>query len=322
MEWISMDDGVRLYLRRWEPLSAPRAVLHIIHGMSEHSLRYGRLARRLNQAGIEVWAADQRGHGKTAAEGNNDPGKGGLSGHCADRDGFNRVTADIDIINRVIRKEHPGVPLFLMGHSWGSFVAQNYIETFGGLNAPGKDPVSLAGCLLSGSRGPGGAKTALGVLVMNLLAFVRGSRGKSRLARAVADGPYSRPFRPNRTSFDWLSRDEKEVDAYVQDPFCGNLCSAGFYRDLVKGLNWIHRAEGVKAIRPDLPVYIFSGSADPVGEMGESPTILAAVYRTAGVQDLELVLYPGARHETLNETNREEVAESLLSWLDRHCRVQ
>jgi alpha-beta hydrolase superfamily lysophospholipase len=208
-----------------------------------------------------------------------------------------------------------------MGHSWGSFVVQNYIETLGGEYPGVDDPVRLSGCVLSGTRGPGGAKTALGVPFMNFLAFVRGSRGKSRLARAVADGPYSRPFRPNRTGFDWLSRDEKEVDAYMKDPLCGNLCSAGFYRDLVNGLNRIHRAEAVQAIRPDLPVYIFSGSADPVGEMGESPTALAAVYRTAGVRDLELVLYPGARHETLNETNREEVTESLLSWLERHCRV-
>jgi alpha-beta hydrolase superfamily lysophospholipase len=320
-----MDDGVRLYVRNWKPGAGPegkpRAVLHIVHGMAEHSLRYERLARRLNQAGIEVWAADQRGHGRTAADGNNDPGKGGLLGHCADRDGFNRVTADIDIINRAIRKERPGVPLFLMGHSWGSFVAQNYIETFGGLNASGKDRVILAGCVLSGSRGPGGVKTALGLPFMTILAFFKTSRGKSRLARAAADGPYSRPFRPNRTAFDWLSRDESEVDAYVEDPLCGNLCSAGFYRDLVRGLNRIHRQEAIRNIRPDLPVYIFSGTADPVGEMGESPMALSAAYRIAGLKDVELVLYPEARHEALNETNRDEVTESLLSWLERHCTM-
>jgi alpha-beta hydrolase superfamily lysophospholipase len=320
-----MDDGVRLYVREWKPEAnsggKPRAVLHIVHGMAEHSLRYERLARRLSQVEIEVWAADHRGHGKTADPSVNDPGRGGLLGHCADKDGFNRVTADIDIINRAIRKEHPGVPLFLMGHSWGSFAAQNYIETFGGLNAPEKDPVNLAGCVLSGTRGPGGVKTALGAPFMNILAFVRGTRGKSRLARAVADGPYSRPFRPNRTAFDWLSRDESEVDAYVEDPLCGYLCSAGFYRDLLGALNRIHRQEALGNIRSGLPVYIFSGTADPVGEMGESPMALSAAYRIAGLKDVELVLYPEARHETLNETNRDEVTESLLSWLERHCTM-
>ena len=144
MDWITTNDGIRLYLRRWETPAAagssPRAVLHIIHGMGEHSLRYERLARRLNGEGITVWAADQRGHGRTADTTVNDPGRGGLLGHCADRDGFSLVTGDIDTINRSIKAEYSGVPLFLLGHSWGSFVAQNYIETWGGLNPPGASP--------------------------------------------------------------------------------------------------------------------------------------------------------------------------------------
>jgi alpha-beta hydrolase superfamily lysophospholipase len=324
MEWITMDDGIRLYLRRWEAFpeaqgGPPGAVLHIIHGMAEHSLRYERLARRLNEEGIAVWAADQRGHGKTADTKINDPGRGGLLGHCADRDGFSRVTADIDIINRSIETEYPGVPLFLLGHSWGSFIAQNYIETWGGLNPPGPSlSGGLAGCVLSGTRGPGGLNLRLGVPVMAFLAFFRRSRGRSRLARALSDGSYNKPFRPGKTGFDWLSRDEEEVAAYVKDPLCGGLCSSGFYRDLAGGLRQIHRRESLDGIRRDLPVYVFSGSADPAGDLGVSPTALLAAYRSLGIEDLEFVLYPDARHETLNETNREEVTGSLVSWLLRH----
>jgi alpha-beta hydrolase superfamily lysophospholipase len=321
MEWYSMDDGTRLFIRRWT-VPNPQAVLHIVHGMSEHSLRYERLAVRLNEEGIEVWAADMRGHGETALSGGNDPGRGGLKGHCADREGFTRVSADVDAINREILKCLPGTPLFLMGHSWGSFIVQNYIETFGGIvprtNEP--PPVPLAGCILSGTRGPAGAKIALGRVFMALLAFLKGSRKGSKLARAVADGPYSQPFRPNRTCFDWLSRDEAEVDAYVNDPLCGNLCSCGFYRDLMALLGRIHKDEAMKNIRQDLPVYIFSGSADPVGDMGASISALSAAYRALGIKDLEFVLYPEARHETLNETNRDEVTESLVSWLLRHIK--
>jgi alpha-beta hydrolase superfamily lysophospholipase len=314
-----MDDGVRLYIRRWDTgVKAPKAVLHIVHGMSEHSLRYERLAKRLTSEGIEVWAGDMRGYGRTAADKNNDPGKGGLQGHCADKDSFSRVTLDIDTINRTILKERPGVPLFLMGHSWGSFITQNYIETLGGKYPGIADPVRLSGCILSGSRGPAGAILAFGLPFMTLLAFLKGSRRGSKLARAMADGAYNRPFRPNRTNFDWLSRDEKEVDAYINDPLCGNLCSAGFYRDLMRLLSRIHKPEAMQGIRPDLPVYVFSGSSDPVGNMGESPTTLVNLYRTLKIRDLEFVLYPDARHETLNETNREEVTESLLSWLLRH----
>jgi len=319
---MPMDDGTSLYLRRWKPAGGtPRAVLHIVHGMSEHSGRYARLARRLLDENIEVWAADQRGHGETSRNRQNDPGKGGLLGHCADKDGFSRVTADIDIINRAIGKEYPDVPLFLMGHSWGSFIAQNYIENYDGHSpVPAIQPVNLAGCILSGTRGPDGAQVALGGPAMVLLALILGPRKGSSIAKAAADGPYNKPFRPNRTPADWLSRDEKEVDAFVADPLCGFLCSVGFYRDMALALGRIHRAEEVKKIRKELPVYIISGSADPVGEMGESPTALAAVYRQLEIRDVELVLYPDARHEPLNETNREEVTESLLSWLLRHCK--
>ena len=315
-DWFPMDDGTRIFLRRWKTAS-PRAVLHIVHGMAEHSLRYARLARRLNQEGIEVWAADQRGHGETAKNNNNKPGKGGLLGHCADGDSFARVTLDIDTLNRAIRNEYPGVPVFLMGHSWGSFIAQNYIENFDG-KLPGDDPVILAGCVLSGSRGPNGIKITLGAPFMSFFAFIIGQRRKSALARTMADGPYNKPFRPNRTDFDWLSRDNNEVDAYAADPLCGMLCSVGFYRDMAGALKRIHKRDEMGKIRKELPVYVISGSADPVGDMGESPAALVVAYRHLEIKDLETVLYPDARHETLNETNREEVQENLLSWLLRH----
>jgi len=284
--------------------------------MAEHSLRYARLAQRLGDEGIEVWAADQRGHGKTAKNVQNNAGRGGLLGHCADVDGFARVTQDIDILNRAIRKEYPDLPLFLMGHSWGSFIAQNYIEKFDG---QGEVPVTLSGCILSGTRGPDGIKIAMGAPFMSLLAFIIGKRRKSKVAKAMADGPYNKAFRPNRTEFDWLSRDTKEVDAYVADPFCGVLCSVGFYRDMARALKRIHRPEEMEKIRKELPVYVISGGADPVGDMGDSPAALVVAYRHLEIADLETVIYPDARHETLNETNRDEVQESLLSWLLRHC---
>jgi alpha-beta hydrolase superfamily lysophospholipase len=277
--------------------------------MAEHSLRYEPLARRLCDAGIEVWVADQRGHGKTAADGVNEAGKGGLLGHCADRDGVSRVTADIRFLNGIIGEIHPGMPLFLLGHSWGSFVAQNYIENFGG----------LSGCILSGTRGPDGLKIALGAPLMALIALAQGSRGGAVLSRYIVDGSVNKPFRPSRTPLDWLSRDEGVVDAFVADPLCGNLCSAGFYRDMIGTLKRIHKPAAMAGISRDLPVYIFSGSADSAGDMGNSPTALVNAYRSLGIKDLEFVLYPDARHETLNETNREEVTENLLSWILRHC---
>ncbi|MDR1587710.1 MAG: lysophospholipase [Treponema sp.] len=315
-DWFTSDDGTRLFLQRWLPQpengeTKPLAALHIVHGMAEHARRYQRLAEKLSAAGIVVWAADQRGHGKTADLSVNGPGRGGLSGHCADKDGFSRVTRDIVNINEEMRKQYRGLPLFLLGHSWGSFIVQNYIENKGGID----------GCILSGTRGPGGFKMRAGLPLMVFFAAIFGRRKGSLLARAVADGPYNKPFRPNRSSFDWISRDEKEVDAYVNDPCSGYLCSTGFYRDLIAGLCRIHKPELMEKISRDLPIYIFSGSADPVGDMGASPTKLVNAYRSLGIKDLEFVLYPDARHETLNETNREEVMDNLLSWIRRHCNA-
>jgi alpha-beta hydrolase superfamily lysophospholipase len=312
--WFQCDDGTKLFLRRWSSVSGGEgsvAALHIVHGMAEHAGRYARLAEKLTAAGVEVWAADQRGHGKTADLSVNKPGLGGILGHCADKDGFGRVTADVHLINQEIRKSRPNIPLFMLGHSWGSFITQNYIETYEGNG--------IDGCILSGTRGPGGFQVRAGVPLMSVMAAILGPRKGSPAARAVADGPYNKAFRPNRTPFDWISRDEAEVDVYVNDPLSGKLCSVGFYRDLAKGLFRIHRTGAFARIRRDLPIYIFSGSADPVGEMGASPTALVNVYRSLGITDLEFVLYPDARHETLNETNREEVAENLLSWIRRHC---
>jgi alpha-beta hydrolase superfamily lysophospholipase len=154
--------------------------------------------------------------------------------------------------------------------------------------------------------------------VTAFLARVKGVRRYSALAHALADGAYNKPFRPNRTTHDWLSRDNEEVDAYVKDPLCGIPCSSGFYRDLTALLALIHRPERIDRINRRLPIYIFSGSADPVGDMGASPTALVGVYRAMGIRDLEFVLYPDARHETLNETNREEVTENLVVWMLNH----
>ncbi|MDR1972437.1 MAG: lysophospholipase [Treponema sp.] len=311
--WLPGAGNGRLFVRRWVSAKPDksRALLQIVHGMAEHSLRYERLARRLNARGIEVWAMDLRGHGHTADPKVNDPAWGGLPGHCADQDGFSLVTKDIHTLNQHIAEQRPGLPLFLLGHSWGSFLVQNYIETYGA-SAP-----RLSGCILSGTRGPGGFKIRAGVPVMALLSRLAGPRRYSALSRAIADGPYNKPFRPNRTPFDWLSRDNGEVDAFVRDPLCGMPCSAGFYRDLIALLDRIHRPERMERIDRRLPVYIFSGSSDPVGDMGASPAALVDAYRAMGIDKLEFVLYPNARHEPLNETNREEVMDNLLTWIEK-----
>jgi alpha-beta hydrolase superfamily lysophospholipase len=308
--WVDCDDGARLFVRHWSS-GKPRALIHLVHGMAEHSARYGRLAEKLCGEGFDLWAADLRGHGKTADDSINDSGKGGLLGHCADRNGFFRVVEDLRILSRhIVEQSVQELPFFIMGHSWGSFLVQAFIE-----NPPAGLP--LKGCILSGTRGPGGAELKLGYPFLAFLALLNGSRQVSKLAFTLSMGSYNKPFRPARTAFDWLSRDEKEVDNFISDPLCGQLCSSGFYRDMIGALGLVHRKKEIEKIDRNLPIYIFCGSADPVGEMGVSPTRLVNTYRANGIGDLEFVIYPDARHEGLNETNREEVMEGLLNWLKR-----
>ena len=332
--YFKTHDGTKLYLYRWsgsaDKDTEPKAVLHIVHGMAEHAYRYRRLAERLTNKGIEVWAADQRGHGKTADLNVNEADRGGLLGHCADDNGLTYVTADIHSINEEIRAVRKNTPLFLFGHSWGSFIIQNYIEYSHVASAEGHadsdnsekrlpGSIIINGCILSGTKGPGDIKVKTGLPLMTMIAALNGQRKTSGFAKSLADGSYNKPFKPNRTPFDWLSRDNEEVDKYVADRLCGFICSTGFYRDLAKLLYNIHRPDAMARINNSLPVYVFSGSADPVGDMGKSTTALVNIYRNLGINDCEYVLYPGARHETLNETNREEVIENLISWINKHC---
>ncbi|MFQ3547570.1 MAG: alpha/beta hydrolase [Termitinemataceae bacterium] len=307
--FITSDDGVELFVRIWSPDVPPRGIVQIVHGMAEHSKRYGRLAQRLCAGGYEVWADDHRGHGETAQSGKNTPEQGGLLGHCADKDSFFRVVKDLELISETILHERSGVPLFLLGHSWGSFLSQAYIERSGS---------HLKGCILSGTRGPGGFEVAVGAFLASLVGVVKGCRKFSPLVYSLADGPYNKAFAPNRTAFDWLSRDSAEVDAYVADPLCGFPCSVAFYRDLALGLQRIHTDEAIDRIPKNLPIFVFAGSADPVGEMGKSPTKLVEKYKEKGILDLEFILYPEGRHEMLNELNRNEVEENILNWLNRH----
>jgi alpha-beta hydrolase superfamily lysophospholipase len=304
------QDGVKLFLRKWKSVEPPRAVLLIVHGMAEHSGRYDATARFLAERHIEVWAPDHRGHGLTADLSLNDAALGGLLGHCADNDAFSKIIGDIDGIAAEIQKTYPALPLFLLGHSWGSFIAQGYIQSC---------QRSIAGCILSGTRGEGGLDVSLGAPFLTVFGALRGVRARSSILMRLADGAYNKFFRPNRTPFDWGSRDEKEVDAFIADPLCGKLASIGFYRDLARCLVRINNPKNTEKIRRDLPIYIFSGSADPVGHLGKGPTALAKKYRALGIHDLEFVLYQGGRHEMLNETNRNEVLEHLFCWLDNHC---
>ncbi|MDR2467916.1 MAG: lysophospholipase [Spirochaetaceae bacterium] len=307
--WLETTDGIRLFVRKWLPNTSVRAVINIVHGMAEHSGRYRHLGEFFCEHGIAIWCADQRGHGKTAEDPNNDEKEGGLSGHCADRHGFRKVLHDIDMVHKTIIKHHKNLPLFVLGHSWGSFLVQGYIEFYGG---------KISGAILSGTRGPGGVETRLGVRFLIFLTKLCGVRTRLSFVNAMILGRCLKTFAPCRTRADWLSRDEAAVDAALADPLYGQLPTLGFFRDMLYALNLIHKNRAMEKISRSLPVYVLGGDRDPVGEMGESVNVLIKKYVSLGIKDLSFVLYPGARHECFNEINRDEVLRNLLLWLEKH----
>ena len=173
------------------------------------------------------------------------------------------------------------------------------------------------GFILSGTNGPQGLLT-FGMSLAAAQMRLQGNTHRSLMLNALVFGPYNKGFGPIRTPFDWLSRDEAEVDKYINDPYCGKVCTARFFRDFFKLLSQIHQPQLMKCLPKDKPVYIFSGEDDPVGHRGKGVRRLIELYRKHGVQDLEYRLYPGGRHEMLHETNRAEVAADVLDWLERH----
>lgn len=299
-------EDLEIYVYKWEPKENVniKGVLQIAHGMAETAARYERFANYLTNKGFIVYINDHRGHGKTAKELEN-------VGYLAEKDGFKWLVEDMHTLTEIIKKENPNLPVFLLGHSMGSFLTQRYIMLYG---------KELSGAILSGSNGKQGLMLKLGLMMAKREIKKNGRRAKSQKLNDMSFKSYNNSFKPTRTDFDWLSRDEKEVDKYIDDPFCGSVFTAGFYYDFLTGLMEIENKENLKLVPKELPIYIFSGEKDPVGNNGKGVKKLSDTYKALGVSDLTFKLYKAGRHEMLNETNRDEVMNDVASWLTSHIK--
>jgi alpha-beta hydrolase superfamily lysophospholipase/ectoine hydroxylase-related dioxygenase (phytanoyl-CoA dioxygenase family) len=296
--WLAAGDGHRIPVRRW-PAPAARAVVQVLHGMAEHSGVYADVATALNAAGLAVVAHDHRGHGLAAAP--------GAPGDVDAERSWSGVRRDLAVVNADVRRHHPGLPVIVLGHSMGSFLAQDLARS----HPDGVDLLALEG---SSYEAPW--LTALAGLLGRFECWRQGENGRSPLVHSLTFGAYGRAFARPRTLFDWLSRDATFVDRYVGDPLCGFRIANAFWRDFVRGLTTLYRPEAMKRTRADVPVYVFSGACDPVGHRGRGPERLARALREAGSRDVTLRLYPGARHDLLHETNRDEVIADLQGWIE------
>ncbi len=283
--FLSAADGTQVVTSAWTDVAGiPAGVVQIAHGLAEHGERYDRFARALNAAGFLVHAVDHRGHGRTANGRLGDFGPAGFAG----------LIADVAQFGTTLRAQHGRLPLFLVGHSMGSFATQAAIVDHA---------ATWSGVVLSGS-------TALDVLAAGM-------------ANAPADAPtglaaFNAGFE-HRTGYEWLSRDAAEVDAYMADPWCGFDVPDDLIPSLFAPAARLADPAVLAGIRSDLPILIASGDADPLAGGGALIQLLGQRYRDAGLADVTVTLYPAARHEILNETNRGEVTTDIVAWLRAHA---
>ena len=298
------EEGTDIFVYTWTPDDKVKVkgIVQIAHGMAETGARYERLAKKLTDNGYIVYINDHRGHGKTAKTVEN-------LGHLAETEGFKWLVEDLHQLSGIIKKEQPDLPLFLLGHSMGSFVVQRYIMLYG---------QELKGVILSGSNGKQGIILHIAQFLAKVEVLQKGRRAKSEKLVKMSFGNYNKAFKPNRTEFDWLSKDAAEVDKYINDPFCGTVFTGGFFYDFFTGLIGIENKRNIAKVPKELPIYIFSGEKDPVGRQGKGIIKLFDTYQGMGIKDVTYILYKEGRHEMLNETNREEVMSDVLAWLDGH----
>lgn len=296
----SADEKHEIFARRWLPEGEPRAVIQIVHGVSEYIDRYAPVARFLTSHGFVVAGGDHLGHGRTASGAEE-------YGFFAEKDGWRTVSKDVRRLRELLGEQYPGLPCFLLGHSMGSFLARTYLIDW---------PGTVTGAILSGTGQESNSLVAAGRYLSAVICRTSGPRTHSKTIERLSFGAYNKQFAPARTRSDWISRDEAVVDAYMADPLCTFLPSAGMFHDMMVGLQYIASRRNLAKMDPSTPVYFFSGDKDPVGQNGEGVRKVAGFFTGAGCTDVTVKLYPEGRHEMMNELNRDEVFTDLLAWLE------
>ena len=299
--FLSTDGKTQLHGMRWEPEGGSvRAVLQICHGVAEHIARYDAFARYLNGLGIAVVGHDHLGHGLSLPE-------GGTPVFFGAGNTWNTVVDDIYVLHQRIRLWYPDVPLCIMGHSMGSFLTRTYLIRY---------PGTVKAAVIMGTGWQPKAVIAGGMAVAKAVGAVVGENGTSDLVTNLAFGAYNKLFAPNRTSCDWLSADEGNVDAYMADPLCGADATVGLFRQMLSGIRFNQKLSNLRQMDPRIPVLFVAGEKDPVGDCGNGVRRTYQEFRRAGVQDCTLKLYPGLRHEILNEkAQQQQVFEDIGQWL-------
>ncbi len=298
---LPSKDSHVIYAKCWQHPTLPsKAIVHLIHGMAEHIHRYDRLAGVLANQGITVYAHNQRGHGETCQP--------DQLGFYAVNDGWQKLQDDISVLHTEIRQHHHTAPLVVFGHSMGSFVALRYLIDQGS---------AVNGAILSGCNYSPRWLYRLAASVARLEKVRLGGKGHSAIIDALTFKSFNKTFKPNRTDFDWLSRDIEQVNRYVDDPLCGFPSTVQLWLDFFTGVSQLLSNQCLRAIPNDLPIHIMGGADDPASGQ-KNLLALKEKLQKIGLRDVTHQIYPGGRHEMLNEINYNEVIGDIIAWLHRY----
>jgi len=299
----SVDDHITLYVHLW-PVEDATGWVHIMHGMSEHGVRYGHLAKALNASGFNVSADDHRGHGLTGREANS-------LGHLGSYNGWDKIVSDQSQIITHLQQQWTQ-PLVILGHSMGSFLATRVVQRYAQ-----KLSSQLQGLVLSGSNYSPPWFFRIASVAASFEKWRQGPLAQSKLLDALSFGSFNNNFKPLRTPKDWISSDPKVVDAYIADPLAGRIISNQFWFDFLNGMSELSEPESMAQINNALPIYLFSGEKDPVGKQGKGVIALQKALQRAGSIQVDCCLYPNGRHEMINELNKKQVIADLMDWLNK-----
>lgn len=301
MELPSNDGVHKLHVVVWQPDGEPKAVLQLSHGMIEFIERYEGLAQYLNEQDILVIGNDHLGHGHTA-------GRDEDLGYFCPEHMSETVVKDLHTVTEYAKKEYPGIPYFLLGHSMGSFMARRYLMTYGD---------ELTGAILCGTGEQTSATLFAGKTAAGILGAFKGQRYRSEFIRKTSFKGYNDRFE-KRTENDWLTKDQSIVDWYNGHKFCTFGFTINGYKTLFEVLTYIQKQENYNKIPKNLPVYMIAGEDDPVGNYGEGVKHIYQQYKDSGIKDISIKLYPNDRHEILNELDKETVYADVADWIAGH----
>ncbi|HIZ73709.1 MAG TPA: lysophospholipase [Candidatus Mediterraneibacter stercoravium] len=297
----SKDGNTEIHTIEWKPEGKVRAVLQISHGMVEYVRRYDEFAKYLCDRGYYVVGNDHLGHGKSVQSKSE-------YGFFNEKYGNACVLGDMHTLRQRTMKKYPNVPYFMLGHSMGSTLLRQYIQMYGN----GLSGVILMGVVADHTK----AAIVFGKRLCRIMAVFRGWHYRSRLVDDMVMGSFNKKFKPARTRADWITSDQEHLDAYVSDPLCSFMFTVNAYYSMFAGMLFMRKKESIYMIPKGLPVLFASGTDDPVGDFGKGVRKIYEQYRTAGIQDVTLRLYSGDRHELLNETDRQQVYQDLLEWME------